>query len=455
MSALALAPVDLQITLWPGVRQPWGQRRIVPWTDFVRQWVGQPEPSFKKEIGGFSLALFEGDGRALDRVEGVFALGLDFDQGDATLDTVSRLFPSKRAVVYTTWSSTKNHLKLRGIWPFSRPVSPQEFEKIWPWAQARAVKANIQVDLSTRDASRFWFLPSYHPDRATGPDGYQWREMKGRALDVEEILRQALTMPKAPMLALKRGVGVGVGVPGSERRGGVPENPAVPVLETFWGSVFVAAGLAVASDPGSLKAKASRGTRLPVACPWGAKHKSGFDAPGSTVVLSLPVVSRARAGDWRGSDDWWGLFKCSHASCAERSMLDLLDVLPASAFTVAREKFGSGFARALVTGGYLEYRAGVGSQPTLRRWRLNLVDADGVVLPEMRVVCPTSGYESAQEVFRHAFPGLRWSKALEKVEGWRERGQLPFGRKYDVVVRGGGITWLRAVKRMEPAGSLG
>jgi hypothetical protein len=419
----------LTITTWRSVREPWGHRRTVSWEEFVNRWAAGPEPTWKKDISGFSLAAFKKDGRALRSVERVFALGLDFDQGDTSFEEAARLFPRRKGVVYTTWSSTPEHLKLRGIWPFSRPVRPDEYESIWVWAATRAGRHGHIVDAGAKDPSRFWYVPSYHPNRFSD---FAYRELKGVALDVEEILRTVRGSRFRPMPGLvaperEIGTGAGGGQPGNGRNAGARIQFVGPAAESFWGVAFTLWGRAldVLAD-----------YTLTVECPWASVHSRGSGTTESTVIR--PPTS---AG-------WWGLFKCSHGHCARRKTLDLLDVVPAHILADARESVGTGLARGVVVGGQFERRSAYGDKPALARWRLNLADADGVVLPELHITCPTPGYESAREVFQLAFPGLRWTKVLETLDGWRARGLLPWGRAFDVAIRGGKVTWLRPVREV-------
>jgi hypothetical protein len=48
------------------------------------------------------------------------------------------------------------------------------------------------------------------------------------------------------------------------------------------------------------------------------------------------------------------MFKCSHAHCARRTTLDLLDVLDPTALAAARREHGAGLVRAHVRAGFVQ-----------------------------------------------------------------------------------------------------
>lgn len=206
-----MASRDLTITTWRSVREPWGHRRTVSWQEFVGRWVAEPELARDKySVAGFSCASFVGDRRTKTNVEQVSALVLDHDEGDLTLDAAVSLWPKTKAVVYTTWSHTLEAPRLRVVLPFPRSVTPSEYPSIWAWAAVRLTKEGHPVDQNAKDASRFWFLPSYRPGGI-----FEHREIKGRTLNIERILKMT------PALAV-----MGVGASGQRNIIGPRANGA-------------------------------------------------------------------------------------------------------------------------------------------------------------------------------------------------------------------------------------
>ncbi len=177
----------LTITLWRSQYARHGRCEELTWREFVGKYVARPEIArTKTSVAGFSIATFHGNRRALANVECVYALGLDFDRGDTTIDQAARLWRGSMGVAYTTWSHEPTTPRLRGVIVLSRPVSADEYARIWTWAADRSAKAGHVVDSAARDASRFWFVPSHRPGAE-----FMFRELHGSPLDVEAVLRAA------------------------------------------------------------------------------------------------------------------------------------------------------------------------------------------------------------------------------------------------------------------------
>ena len=392
MSARVLAAaLPVVLTLWPSRREPFGRQSSMTWDRFVARFVADPESANRKDrVAGFALASFAGR-RALANVEKVFALVLDFDDGDTTLEQAALLFPRTRAAVYTTFSSTPAKPKLRLILPFTRPVSADEYARIWLWAEGRCTKRKRTIDASTRDPSRLWFIPSH----AVGCTTYAWRELPGRPVDVAKVLAAAPPLPLIPV-RLKRGNG-----PARARRTQeVAEGMGAPANESFWGRAFELAGMALATLGNG---------QVAVVCPWESEHTGG-DTVSSTVILPP-------------TEDGWGIFLCRHAHCAKRRTLDLLDVLPAPALEAARIEHGSGLVRARVVRGFVQH-----------------LDAhDGLAaLDRFMLWCEPVGGGA----------GFRWTVKLSS-EAHRALQSLSLGRllgrRVDVAMRGSEVTWAKLV----------
>jgi hypothetical protein len=318
----------LTLTLWRTFSR--GRRTQYTWRDFIDTFVAQPEVvRDKRKVAGFSLGAFEGNRRALPRVEHVHALTLDFDEGDTTIRQAEQLFPKTKSVIYTTFSHKPRHPKLRIILPFERPVDADEYARIWDWAASKITKAGHALDVSTRDASRFWYLPSHRPGAP-----YEWRELEGDAFDVTRALKskgihiRPFPAPVRPLARVSRETPVA-----GKGRMRTPLD-ASGADQTFFGRAFAFADMAFGElDNGALS----------VVCPWASAHTSGTDGDSSSVVF--PATTNAG----------WGLFYCSHAHCAERTTLDLLDVLPPKALDEARREHGSGIVRAKVRAGWMQH----------------------------------------------------------------------------------------------------
>lgn len=321
------------LTLWRTFSR--GRRAHHTWRSFVDTFVKDPEVvRDKKSVAGFSLASFQENKRTLSRVEQVHALVFDFDNGDTTFKQAVKLFADTAKIVYTTFSHTTDHPKLRLILPFPRPVSADEYARVWDWAAKKITSAGHMLDEAARDASRFWYLPSHKPKAP-----YEWRELSGSLIDLEGALRAVPHTP--PSISL-------LGADTASRR---PPRKWAEVdgeaAKTFFGRAFEHAGLAF-YDP-------LENGALPVVCPWFKEHTTGDEGDSSTVIF--PPTTSAQ----------WGLFHCSHAHCAQRTTLDLLDVLPSTALDAARKDHGSGLVRVKIRAGWTQKLDSLPGVPALER----------------------------------------------------------------------------------------
>jgi len=327
------------LTLWRSFSR--GRREKHTWASFIDTFVRDPEVvRDKRKVAGFSLASFVDNRRALPRVEQVHALILDFDEGDTTIRQAANLLPGVRGVTYTTFRHTPEHPKLRVIFTLSRPVDADEYSRVWVWVADKIARAKRVLDESTRDASRFWYLPSHPPGGA-----YEWHELEGRPLDVEKALSETATHLRP----------FPVGAPMGERKPAAPPGKGRVCADlsdadqTFFGRAFAFAGMAFET--------LSNGA-LSVVCPWAREHTSGTDGDSSTVIFP-PTTDAA-----------WGLFHCSHAHCARRTTGDLLDVLPVAALESARREHGRGMLRARVIDGWFQRLEALPEFPALDRFIL-------------------------------------------------------------------------------------
>ena len=134
-----------------------------------------------KDVGGFVGGYINGGrrnkGSVMERT--MATLDIDFATGDIW-DDFCLLF-NCAAVVYSTHKHTPDTPRLRLIIPFSRPVTPAEYQAI-----CRYVTAVIGIDMfddTTYEPERLMYWPS------TSIDGqYLFRYQDGEWLDVESIL---------------------------------------------------------------------------------------------------------------------------------------------------------------------------------------------------------------------------------------------------------------------------
>lgn len=348
-----MSNTTLALTLWRSFSR--GRREERTWRSFIDTFVREPEVvRDKRKVAGFSLASFLENRRSLPRVERVHALILDFDEGDTTVRQAEGLLPGVHGVTYTTFRHTIEYPKLRVIFPFDRPVDADEYARIWTWVADKITKTKRVLDESTRDASRFWYLPS-HPPGAT----YEWKEIDGKALDVTRALKESKSIVTRPFPGPSKAAGAS-----PKGKGRVTMTHVDDAESTFFGRAFTAAGMAFdLLDNGALS----------VVCPWAKLHTSGEDGDSSTVVFAATTEAR------------WGLFHCSHAHCVGRTTSDLLDVLPAEALEKARHEHGRGMMRVRVIDGWMQRLEALPEFPALDRFILKCRPREGGAVFTMTV----------------------------------------------------------------------
>lgn len=179
----------LAITFWPDLRHPRGRRCVVSWLGLVERLTATAQ---RRHNGrGWAPVTFRQDYRELDRVELVYAVGLDFDKGDCSPFAAARLWADHLGFVHTTKRHTPEEPRIRVVLPLSRPVGAMEQRRVWRWCAARSRSGGFHVDPSTKDASRLWFLPSLP---AVGLPTVL--SLDGAAIDVDRALAE---MPPDPL----------------------------------------------------------------------------------------------------------------------------------------------------------------------------------------------------------------------------------------------------------------
>ncbi len=144
------------------------------------------------EHPGWSAASFDGLRRSLETVRSVFALCLDYDEGESVKAVRQRL-GGFYGLLHTTRKHKPEAPRFRVVLPLTRPVTAAEYSKLW----VRFADFAGSVDESPKDASRFWYLP--------GPkDGgeFEAHRLTGEPLDPDEWLRRP--EPKPPQVIVER-----------------------------------------------------------------------------------------------------------------------------------------------------------------------------------------------------------------------------------------------------------
>ena len=144
--------------------------------------LSKTEQSRIKDVGGFVGGVLKNGRRTAETIASrcILTLDADFAQPDFW-DLVMFTLESPAAVIYSTHKHTPEKPRLRLVLPFSRPVSPDEYQAI-----ARRVAADIdieQFDDTTYQPHRLMFWPS------TPEDGeYIFRYNDDAFLDADGVL---------------------------------------------------------------------------------------------------------------------------------------------------------------------------------------------------------------------------------------------------------------------------
>lgn len=149
----------IAFTHFPSLRAAQGKRYRTTWEKLVDRLSVAREYAAKHDAPGLSLATYCGDKRALANVEQVFALGLDLDK-QVDWEELTRLFDDSDAFLHTTWSSTLEEPRARVFLRLSRPVTADEYRRVYAAVVERCTGRGLVVDRAASDPSRFWFLPS-------------------------------------------------------------------------------------------------------------------------------------------------------------------------------------------------------------------------------------------------------------------------------------------------------
>ena len=109
----------------------------------------------KRPLPLWSPATYKpGAKRGLANVQSVTAVVLDFDDG-TPIAKVHEAWADWPHVIHTSWSHTPWVPKFRLVVPLETPRPPEEWPRIWHWANNRTPS-----DIACKDASRAYFLPA-------------------------------------------------------------------------------------------------------------------------------------------------------------------------------------------------------------------------------------------------------------------------------------------------------
>lgn len=187
-----LATTSATITLWQSIKAAEGTRRAQTWGEFFESLKKPRNCDVKRLLPAFSAATFADNRRKKSAAIEVCAGVLDYDHG-TTIEKAVALWGGFYGFLHTSHSHTPEEHRFRVILPFTRAVTPTEYESIWLWMAMKARDAGHEIDQSTKDASRMWLLPGVR----TGGE-FRTEVLTGSPLNPDTILKEIPVTTTAP-----------------------------------------------------------------------------------------------------------------------------------------------------------------------------------------------------------------------------------------------------------------
>jgi len=216
----ASRPRSITITIFPNEHETAGTRRKGTLQALYEEFAKTPPVAADESKEGrpmFSPAVFRGNVRKGTGVESISFICTEIDntekrrEGPLDVKTGKRklvsvpLPPEKRtsfdqaaalwvgtsAILYTTYSHTTEHPKIRVLPETTRPMTPEEYPRVRRWVDRKMLEAGQVADPQTKDLGRPW----YFPIRRVGRE-FVVRRIEGAALDVDAILKETPPEPE-------------------------------------------------------------------------------------------------------------------------------------------------------------------------------------------------------------------------------------------------------------------
>lgn len=177
---------------WPSLSATSGRVVETEWAELFERFSKPSAFLGTHDQPGWSAVACDPPQRGLEHVRRVYALVLDYDKGE-TIDGAISLWGEFFGFLHTTRKHTPDAPRFRVILPFSRPVSPFEYDAIW---RRMDVRTGGRTDPQAKDASRFWYTP--------GGEHFEVRHLGGAPLDPDEVLRSWPEPQIATVFPLRR-----------------------------------------------------------------------------------------------------------------------------------------------------------------------------------------------------------------------------------------------------------
>lgn len=191
-----------------GKRLEWSWGEVRAFVENVGHWT-RP----KVELPAWCPAIFQGNHRKLDNLEGVTMLVFDLDdtearpQGpdpDGFRTLVSELFDGYAYAAHTSYSSSPGAYRWRFIMPLAAPLTAERHDLAHQRIRSLLARVGVIVDTKSKDAAHAFFVPV-----STSHGGYTAFVADGRPLDGEAFARSeesAVIMAKEHLRSRARAV---------------------------------------------------------------------------------------------------------------------------------------------------------------------------------------------------------------------------------------------------------
>jgi RecA/RadA recombinase len=170
------------VTRWRSFLDVSGAAVETSWPEVFAELKAERPFAGDTEHPGWSPVVCDPPTRKDEHVKRLSALVLDYD-GTAAVSAAVDLWGGCYGLIHTTRKHTYDVHRFRVVLPLSRHVNPAEYARLWSWAFERAARVGHAIDASTKNPSRFWYMPG------TKPGGvFEAYELAGDPLDVDATL---------------------------------------------------------------------------------------------------------------------------------------------------------------------------------------------------------------------------------------------------------------------------
>lgn len=175
----------MQYTYWDGspTKVHGGLVIDTTWEEMSLRFSSPTRSEDKGADGGWTAATFTADHRKDERVDKVTFLVFDHDAGEVSIQSAAESFDAYACIVHATHRSRSEAPRWRAIFALTRPMTRAEHTRVWKDVAGSLRQHGMTLDVSTKNASRYWYSPVVHPGVT-----YECAVSDGALLDVDALL---------------------------------------------------------------------------------------------------------------------------------------------------------------------------------------------------------------------------------------------------------------------------